>query len=523
LDDLKNEDIILGKNLENYDQLNKIMIKLHNFSLTSGKAISKYIEKGKVVTGHHLQILSKTVSSYHLVGEQLNNYISIYKPISYSQNSFIDFNNMEQTKTNLFWLAAKVDFFEKLLSAYQIYYKDNPSLRRMLKHIYKINRDNQKMGQRIKTLFRINLKIKHQKQLKSLIKIYLTYQDYIKELSNDDPQLKKIVNLLNGNPYLNTLHESKNIKVKFYKDIDDLRQLGTDIVNSISRTFGNIAGSIRWRKGYLNKNHNIAQEIKLKLKPLDILLEKTPFALTDLFIPGFYGHVAIYLGTKKQLISNGMWDHHLIIPLRHKIEAGFNIIESLRPGVSLNTIEGFFNIDHISIFRVKSIENDYFNSIYQKYTTALSQFHKEYDFNFDVTTLDKIVCSELIYHTFGDIKWPTRLRLGRHTIEPDYLVEVNYYDNSPIKFIHHIESFSEENIKRPSEQFLGSRLNFVLNEERSTATQNSYDKKVTTCKQVKKKVRYSFGSRRINRRRFKVMNICKTKLEHIIYTPPEFI
>jgi len=519
----ENEDTILLKNINNYEQLNQMMNDLHDFTLTTGKSISDYIEQGNVVTGNHLQVLSKTVSSYHLLGEQLNNYISIYKPSDYSLDNFINFNNMKQTKTNLFWLAAKVDFFEKLLTAYQIYYRYNPPLRRMLKHIYNINRDNQIMGKRLKELFKINLKTKHQKQLKSFIKIYLSYLDDIKELSNHDTQLKKIVNLLNGNPYLSTLHKSKNIKIKFYKDIDDLRQLGTDIVNSISRTFGNIAGSIKWRKGYLYKNHNISQELKSKLRPLDILLEKTPFALTDLFIPGFYGHVAIHLGTKKQLISNGMWDHHLIIPIRHKIEAGFTIIESLRPGVSLNTIEGFLNIDHISIFRVKSIENDYFNSIYQKYTTVLSQFNKEYDFNFDVTTLDKIVCSELIYHTFGDIKWPTRLRLGRHTIEPDYLAEVNYYDNSPIQLIHHLESFSQSNITRPSEKFLGSRLNFVLNEERSTTTQSSYDKKITTCKLIKKKVRYSFGSRRIDKRRFKFTNVCRTKLEHIIYVPPEFI
>ena len=38
------------------------------------------------------------------------------------------------------------------------------------------------------------------------------------------------------------------------------------------------------------------QEVKQELRPFDILFEKTPFRLTDKFIPGHFGHVAIYIG-----------------------------------------------------------------------------------------------------------------------------------------------------------------------------------------------------------------------------------
>ncbi|HQH27497.1 MAG TPA: Poxvirus G6, partial [Oligoflexia bacterium] len=44
---------------------------------------------------------------------------------------------------------------------------------------------------------------------------------------------------------------------------------------------------------------------------------------------------------------------------------------------------------------------------------------KDYDFNFDVNTTDKIVCSELIYVSYPSIAWPTEHVVGRFTISPD--------------------------------------------------------------------------------------------------------
>ena len=49
---------------------------------------------------------------------------------------------------------------------------------------------------------------------------------------------------------------------------------------------------------------------------------------------------------------------------------------------------------------------------------------------FDVSTLDKIVCSELIYITFGNVKWPTEYRLGRPTITPDDVAEILFEKNT---------------------------------------------------------------------------------------------
>ena len=52
----------------------------------------------------------------------------------------------------------------------------------------------------------------------------------------------------------------------------------------------NILGTIQWRHGKMFKMpKNKKDKLISDLKPLDIILEKTPFRLTDKFIPGYWG------------------------------------------------------------------------------------------------------------------------------------------------------------------------------------------------------------------------------------------
>jgi hypothetical protein len=96
-------------------------------------------------------------------------------------------------------------------------------------------------------------------------------------------------------------------------------------------------------------------------------------------------------------------------------------------------MEEFLNIDEITVFRQENLFDD-MDEVARIYERGLAQLGKDYDFNFDVNTLDKIVCSELVYHAYGKISWPVKYVLGRPTISPDNLVEVAYYRNAPISY-----------------------------------------------------------------------------------------
>ena len=201
------------------------------------------------------------------------------------------------------------------------------------------------------------------------------------------------------------------------------------VIFQLSKFFGNTVGEVQTRSGKLKKyadQRGWMNGLKQKLRPLDMLLEKTPFRLTDRFIPGHYGHIAFWLGQPEELISYTviyqgneipLLDHPAMFPFLEKFSRGELVLEALRhPGVTMNTLEHFMDIDDLLVLRSSEIQNPG-----EKILTAVKQFGKPYDFNFDVETEESIVCSELIYVVFDEFKWPLERSLGRYTISPDHV------------------------------------------------------------------------------------------------------
>ncbi len=218
---------------------------------------------------------------------------------------------------------------------------------------------------------------------------------------------------------------------------DYLVEAKNNVMNLLSKIFGNTVGLVQFREGKLkNKSDEWIENIQAKLKPLDILFEKTPFRLTDRFIPGHWGHVAIWSGSKEQLVKMGLWDHPIIKPYQDDIEfKNKRVIEALRPGVQINTLRHFLDIDDLAVVRYESMDPE----DAKKYlTNAFKQIGKDYDFNFNVETDERIVCSELAYVTFSDLTWPTEYTLGRYNISPDHVANKVSEENvfKPVLLIH---------------------------------------------------------------------------------------
>jgi hypothetical protein len=220
---------------------------------------------------------------------------------------------------------------------------------------------------------------------------------------------------------------------------------------SLSKLFGNgIGDSFIKRYG---KMHSLGHSedatkkeklevLKRRMKPLDILVEKTPFRVTDRFIPGHWGHVAIWVGTEAELKEIGAWETLNNLYAKAKdwygytgpsfqqlVRDGHHIIEALRPGVQLNSLEHFLDIDDMAVLRPKFCKDgqeskadqciDKSKSKEYMYN-AFKQIGKAYDFNFDTNTVDLIVCSEIAFSVFTDIEWETDASpIGGQSISPD--------------------------------------------------------------------------------------------------------
>jgi hypothetical protein len=237
---------------------------------------------------------------------------------------------------------------------------------------------------------------------------------------------------------------------------DTMGETASDGFDMLSGLFGNTIGMYESRKGKLDGDEEAIRRMQAVLQPLDILLEKTPFRLTDKLIPGHFGHVAIWTGTEAELIDAGVWGNQIVRQYADQISGGADpnskdqkqIIEALRDGVQLNTLHHFMNVDDVAILRPIFDEDSRDELVKEALIMAFRQLGKKYDFNFDVDTTDKIVCSELAYVSFPSVDWPTEKTLGRHSISPDNVAKLAW-NNVPLKVIlfYHDGKFVEENMQ----------------------------------------------------------------------------
>lgn len=270
-------------------------------------------------------------------------------------------------------------------------------------------------------------------------------------LMQNDPDNQYLNMMIYGSPSYgeirkNSSQETESIfsinKINIFKNKieDNIRLISSDATNQVSKMFGNAAGIIVARRGKMDELPKEKQsEIIANMQPLDILLEKAPFRLTDHLIPGYWSHVALWSGTENELRELGVWDelptiyneakekyHYSGPDFQEAIRNGHMVIEALRPGVQINTLQHFLNIDDLGVIRFNglTIENK------RSYLlNAFSQIGKSYDFNFDVESKNEIVCSELIYISFDDLDWNTSKTAGRYTISPDNVAQKLLDDN----------------------------------------------------------------------------------------------
>lgn len=210
----------------------------------------------------------------------------------------------------------------------------------------------------------------------------------------------------------------------------DLKLLGDEAMDRASKGFGNAVGAVQTRHGKLHGDPAIASAVRAVLRPGDVLLEKTPFRLTDRFIPGHWGHVAVWMGGAEEARAI-LGDDPLLAAHLPRLAAGAGVCEALRDGVQLSLLERFLDIDDLLVLRPRGDQPGGMATVLRR---ALRQLGKDYDFNFDVETAHRIVCSELVYQVYADMPWPTGKTLGRWTISPDQ-VAVRALDGGPFEVV----------------------------------------------------------------------------------------
>lgn len=332
-------------------------------------------------------------------------------------------------------LAASLVLYDNYLVA--VYpYQENCKLRNL------INFDNVEVTQKLNSLTLNYLSLDYRTMVQKAIEIFekdLRWRDKRqKEGSWEDGYLDILISGslsyedISSYSFLGSSFElGESVTRIFFDNLSQFRQASLSVV---SRLFGNTMGLVEMREGKLKKlSKKELLEIEAQLEPLDILLEKTPFRLTDKFIPGYYGHVAVWVGGPEDWQKEGLdvEDNQVVQKHLARVKNNRKVVEALRQGVQINTLSNFMNIDDLVILRHTDLSLE---KKKEYLIRAFAQVGKKYDFNFDVETDKRIVCSELAYVIFHDLDWQTEKAMGRFTISPDNVAQMAL-EKGPLKVV----------------------------------------------------------------------------------------
>lgn len=193
------------------------------------------------------------------------------------------------------------------------------------------------------------------------------------------------------------------------------------------------------------------KQLPPKLLPGDVLLERREWYMSNIGLPGFWSHAALYLGTPEErraffadadtqawVKQQGETSGDLEALLETRYPAAYKqsitpqeqghvvrVIEAISEGVSLTTLAHSADCDSLVALRPKLSKPE-------KAKALVRAFHyagRPYDFNFDFATDSELVCTELVYKAyepaagFRGLTFPLVEMLGRQVTPANEIVK----------------------------------------------------------------------------------------------------
>ncbi|MBU5635213.1 Poxvirus G6 [Geomonas sp. Red69] len=411
----------LTRELTEFRTLAEEALSLRAETIKTGVRIKQEMELGKPLTGDDLALINQGIIQHMALRQKL-------LALAEAHECWLDAGDKElsalgvtpesRLKGVMLSLSSALVLYDNYLLAVSLFEGDS-KLRRIL------NERDPGYAVRSAELAKVTMSydsISNRQRVRQAIKFY-EKQIRKSPFSSDTLAMDYVSTLIKQSPSYDMVKKWSPFyvvgrKLGFFGAVttDTVVGLEREGTSLFSMIFGNAVGLVETRKGKLYGRDEVRAEVQKTLQAGDILLEKTPFRLTDKLIPGYWGHAAVWTGSEAELKELGIWDHPVVRPYQEQIRSGHQVIEALRSGVEMNTMQHFLNIDSIGIMRkTGATRPDRANTVIQ----ALRQVGKPYDFNFDVESKGRVYCSKLVYLSYSGVDWPTKKSLGRTTFTPD--------------------------------------------------------------------------------------------------------
>ncbi len=137
----------------------------------------------------------------------------------------------------------------------------------------------------------------------------------------------------------------------------------------------------------------LREKILRLARPGDIFVTRHDDALSNLFLPGFWPHAALHLGSEAQRAEIGF---ETPPPLIRRVRDPVRFLEAKKDGVRFRPPEDTLAVDALIILRPPLAPAELAAAL----ARAMRHEGKLYDFAFDFRNADRLACTEVVYRTY---------------------------------------------------------------------------------------------------------------------------
>ncbi len=142
-------------------------------------------------------------------------------------------------------------------------------------------------------------------------------------------------------------------------------------------------------------------EIIARVQPGDVFVVRKEFAVTNYFLPGYWPHAALIVGDPSS--------------------TSHPVLEAMKDGVRLRPMASPLASDSVVVLRPRLT----MPAIATALERALVHEGKPYDFDFDFTRADRLVCTEVVYRAYdgvGEMHFELEQHVGRPALGAEALI-----------------------------------------------------------------------------------------------------
>jgi hypothetical protein len=253
---------------------------------------------------------------------------------------------------------------------------------------------------------------------------YRQHRDELFECANDSEVLKELVVILRDTEEAMDFDVQRYVRARLrYRWYSALRRTVSGygkaaflLLEAGGRVVAELKNPLIKKQGL----HQALPHLIDTLKPGDILVTRHKQALSNVFLPGFWPHVALYIGDEAKRVQ-----YKIECPPANfdQLRPEHDILEAKKDGVLFRNIEETLLVDYVAVIRPDVSDEELQTALFR----GMSHAGKLYDFNFDFTISERLVCTEVVYRSFdgiGKISLPLTERAGRMTLSAEDLLHL---------------------------------------------------------------------------------------------------